>query len=172
MNCRVLSYCLLAKKEEAKKSDSRENSAVKEKNAIILAHYDVPDEVQAVADYIGDSFFLSKVARETEADIIVLCGVSFMGESVTILNPDKKVLMPDLQADCAMAHMVELDKIAEYRGMYEDLAVVCYINSTAEIKMHPECAKEILGLADYIGSTSGIIRFEPDSGGGTSGTFS
>lgn len=213
----------------------------KEKNAIILAHYYVPDEVQAVADYIGDSFFLSKVARETEADIIVLCGVSFMGESAAILNPDKKVLMPDLQADCAMAHMVELDKIAEYREMYEDLAVVCYINSTAEIKthsdvcvtsanavkvvknlpnkhiffipdgnlgryvkeqvpekeillnngycpihaaiqkedvleqkrkhpgakflVHPECAKEILDLADYIGSTSGIIRFVAEDGG-------
>lgn len=213
----------------------------KEKNAIILAHYYVPDEVQAVADYIGDSFFLSKVARETTAEIIVLCGVSFMGESAAILNPDKKVLMPDLQADCAMAHMVELEKIAEYREMYEDLAVVCYINSTAEIKthsdvcvtsanavkvvrnlpnkhiffipdgnlgryvkeqvpekeillnngycpihaaiqkedvleqkrkhpdakflVHPECTKDILDLADYIGSTSGIIRFVAEDGG-------
>ena len=71
-----------------------------EKNAIILAHYYVPDDVQAIADYVGDSYFLSKKAAESKADIIVLCGVLFMGESAKILSPDKKVLMPDLKADC------------------------------------------------------------------------
>ena len=106
----------------------------KEKNAVILAHYYVPSEVQAVADYIGDSYYLSKKAKETNADIIVFCGVRFMGESAVILNPDKKVLMPDLTADCAMAHMVAEEKIQEMRKAYEDLAVVCYINSTAKIK--------------------------------------
>ena len=106
----------------------------KEKNAVILAHYYVPDEVQEIADYIGDSFYLSKVAKNTDADIIVFCGVSFMGESAKILCPDKKVLMPDLTADCPMAHMVEDGKIAEMRAKYDDLAVVCYINSTAELK--------------------------------------
>lgn len=105
-----------------------------EKNAVILAHYYVPSEVQAVADYIGDSYYLSKKAKETKADIIVFCGVRFMGESAVILNPDKKVLMPDLNADCAMAHMVTEEKIKEMRSKYEDLAVVCYINSTAKIK--------------------------------------
>ncbi len=100
-----------------------------EKNAVILAHYYVPDEVQAIADHIGDSYYLSKAAKETQADIIVFCGVRFMGESAAILNPDKKVLMPDMDADCAMAHMVNLDKIAEMRNLYDDLAVVCYINS-------------------------------------------
>ena len=105
-----------------------------EKNAVILAHYYVPDEVQEIADYIGDSYYLSKAAQKTDADIIVFCGVKFMGESAAILNPEKKVLMPDMAADCAMAHMVQLEKIHEMRERYEDLAVVCYINSTAKIK--------------------------------------
>lgn len=206
-----------------------------DKNAIILAHYYVADEVQEIADYIGDSYYLSKVAKGTDADIIVFCGVSFMGESAAILNPEKKVLMPDMEADCPMAHMADLKKIEEMRQTYEDLAVVCYINSTAKIKahadvcvtsanalkivknlpnkniffipdgnlgryvaeqvpeknimlndgycpihaamtkesvlkakaehpkakflVHPECTKDLLDEADYIGSTSGIIEF-------------
>lgn len=106
----------------------------KEKNAVILAHFYVPDEVQKVADYVGDSFYLAKIAKQSDAKIIVFCGVSFMGESAKILNPDKKVLMPDLSADCAMAHMVEDGLIEKMRQQYEDLAVVCYINSTAKLK--------------------------------------
>lgn len=105
-----------------------------EKNAVILAHYYAPAEVQEIADYVGDSFFLAKVAKQSDADIIVFCGVQFMGESAKILNPDKKVLMPDLTADCPMAHMVADGIIEEMRQRYEDLAVVCYINSTAELK--------------------------------------
>ena len=77
----------------------------KEKNAVILAHYYVRPEVQEIADYIGDSFYLSKVAVELEEQTIVFCGVSFMGESAKVLNPQKTVLMPDAKADCAMAHM-------------------------------------------------------------------
>ena len=105
-----------------------------EKNAVILAHYYAPDEAQEVADFVGDSFYLAKVAKQSKADIIVFCGVSFMGESAKILNPEKKVLMPDLSADCPMAHMVSEDKIKLMREKYEDLAVVCYINSTARLK--------------------------------------
>ncbi len=104
------------------------------KNAIILAHYYAPGEVQEIADYVGDSFYLAKVAKQSTADILVFCGVSFMGESAKILNPDKKVLMPDLTADCPMAHMVAPSVIDEMRAKYDDLAVVCYINSTAELK--------------------------------------
>ncbi len=104
------------------------------KNAVILAHYYAPDEVQEIADYVGDSFYLAKIAKKSTADILVFCGVYFMGESAKILNPDKKVLMPDLTADCPMAHMVAKGKIEEMRAKYEDLAVVCYINSTAELK--------------------------------------
>ena len=105
-----------------------------EKNAVILAHYYAPDEVQEIADYVGDSFYLAKIAKKSAADILVFCGVRFMGESAKILNPEKKVLMPDLTADCPMAHMVAAGKIEEMRSKYEDLAVVCYINSTAELK--------------------------------------
>ena len=106
----------------------------REKNAVILAHYYVSAEVQSLADYVGDSFYLAKIAKESSADIIVFCGVSFMGESAKILNPTKKVLMPDMTADCPMAHMVKDGKIEEMREKYEDLAVVCYINSTADLK--------------------------------------
>ena len=106
----------------------------KEKNAVILAHYYAPAEAQEVADYVGDSFYLAKIAKKSTADIIVFCGVSFMGESAKILNPNKKVLMPDLTADCPMAHMVKPGQIQKMREKYEDLAVVCYINSTAELK--------------------------------------
>ena len=92
-----------------------------EKNAVILAHYYAPDEVQEIADHVGDSFYLAKVAKKSTADIIVFCGVSFMGESAKILNPEKKVLMPDLTADCPMAHMVAEGKIEEMREKYMTL---------------------------------------------------
>ena len=105
-----------------------------EKQAVILAHYYVEPKVQEIADYIGDSFYLSKIAAKLENPIIVYCGVSFMGESGCLLNPDKKVLMPDSEADCPMAHMVLKEEIDNARKEYEDLAVVCYINSTAQIK--------------------------------------
>ena len=84
------------------------NKLKQEKNAVILAHYYAPDEAQASADYVGDSFYLAKVAKESSADVIVFCGVSFMGESAKILNPEKIVLMPDTSADCPMAHMVQM----------------------------------------------------------------
>lgn len=210
-----------------------------EKNAVILAHYYVNDEVQEIADYIGDSYYLSKLATSLDEQTIVFCGVSFMGESAKILNPEKTVLMPDMSADCPMAHMADIDYIEKLRSEYEDLAVVCYINSTAELKMHsdvcvtsanamkivkalpnkniffipdenlgryiasqlpdknfifndgychvhknltaeriraaknsvpdaevlmhPECTPDALALADYIGSTSGIIDYATES---------
>ena len=90
--------------------------------------------MQEIADFVGDSFYLAKIAKQSDADIIVFCGVYFMGESAKILNPKKKVLMPDLTADCAMAHMVAKGKIEKMRSEVDDLAVVCYINSTAELK--------------------------------------
>ena len=110
----------------------------RERNAVILAHYYVEDEVQAIADYVGDSFYLSKIAAKEEADVICFCGVSFMGESAKILSPNKTVIMPDMQADCPMAHMADIGKIQELRKKYEDLAVVCYINSTAELKTYSD----------------------------------
>lgn len=211
----------------------------KEKNAVIMGHYYVPDEVQDIADYIGDSFFLARKASEIDADTIVLCGVSFMGESAKILNRDKRVLLPEIHADCPMAHMATVERIQEVRDTYEDVAVVCYVNSTAELKahsdvcvtsanaltivsklpnkyiyfipdqnlahyiadqlpekhfifndgfchvhhsitegqmrsameakpdakvcVHPECKPEVVALADYVGSTSGIIKYVAQS---------
>ena len=205
-----------------------------EKDAVLLAHYYVPAEVQEIADYVGDSFYLSKVASKLTNKVLVFCGVSFMGESGKLLNPDKAVLMPDASADCPMAQMVTKAEIDDVRARYEDLAVVCYINSTAEIKSwsdvcvtsanavqivkklpnqnilfipdknlgryvaeqvpeknvmlvkgycpvheemkakeiqelkqlhplaevlaHPECNASVLSIADYIGSTTGILK--------------
>lgn len=109
-----------------------------EKDAIILAHYYTEPEVQKIADYMGDSYFLSEKARQVKEKVIVMCGVSFMGESVKLLNKDKIVLLPDMSADCPMAHMATVEKIKEMREKYEDLAVVCYVNSTAELKAHSD----------------------------------
>lgn len=114
------------------------NQLKKEKNAVIMAHYYVDGDIQKIADVVGDSYYLSKKASETDADTIILCGVSFMGESAKILNPDKKVYLPDSDADCPMAHMVDAKSIEKKREEYEDLAVVCYINSTAEIKTYSD----------------------------------
>lgn len=206
-----------------------------ERDAVILAHYYVAPEVQAIADYVGDSFYLSKVAAGLTNRTLVFCGVSFMGESGKLLNPDKAVLMPDAGADCPMAHMVTKAEVDAARAQHPGLAVVCYINSTAEIKSwsdvcvtsanavqivknlpehdilfipdknlgryvagqvpeknvllvkgycpvhetmrasevaalkaahpaapvlaHPECNAGVLALADYIGSTTGILNY-------------
>ncbi|MCR4998699.1 MAG: quinolinate synthase NadA [Lachnospiraceae bacterium] len=214
---------------------SRIEQLKKEKNAVLMAHYYVDDDVQDMADYIGDSFFLSRKATEIDADIIVLCGVRFMGESAKVLNPNKKVLLPEIGADCPMAHMADVETIVKMRKEYDDLAVVCYVNSTAELKaasdvcvtsanalkivsrlpqkniffipdqnlahyiadqlpekhfifndgfchvhhsltaeeiaeakaehpeallcVHPECKPSVTALADYVGSTSGIISY-------------
>lgn len=204
-----------------------------QRNAVILAHYYCLPEVQAVADYVGDSFYLAKVAKSVSCSTIVFCGVEFMGESAKILNPEKTVLLPDMQADCPMAHMATVSRVAQMRSQYDDLAVVCYVNSSAKLKavsdvcvtsanalkivkalpnqniffipdgnlgrfvaeksgknvilndgfcpihnditpdrvaalkaahpqaevlMHPECPQQTLALADYVGSTSGIIE--------------
>ncbi len=106
----------------------------KEKKAVILAHYYAPPVVQALADFVGDSYYLAKAAEGTDADTVVFAGVRFMGESAKLLCPNKRVLMPDVTADCAMAHMASEEKISELRRIYSDLTVVCYINSTAKLK--------------------------------------
>ena len=105
-----------------------------EKDVAIMAHYYVDGAVQELADYVGDSYFLAKKATEVTQKNILFCGVSFMGESAKILNPEKRVIMADEYADCPMAHMVDIDRIHQIREEYPDVAVVCYVNSTAEIK--------------------------------------
>lgn len=105
-----------------------------ERNAVVLAHYYTPAGTQALADYVGDSFYLARLAKTLECETIVLCGVSFMGESVKLLNPNRRVLMPAPEADCPMAHMVEKAVVDRVREQYDDLAVVAYVNTTAEVK--------------------------------------
>lgn len=109
-----------------------------EKDFAILAHYYVDGNVQEIADYVGDSYYLSKIATKIPNKNILFAGVSFMGESAKILNPQKNVYMADSSADCPMAHMIEIDRIECVRREYEDVAVVCYVNSTAEIKVHSD----------------------------------
>ena len=110
----------------------------KDKDVVILAHYYTDGKVQAIADYVGDSYYLCKVATQVPQKNILYCGVSFMGESAKLLNPEKTIIMADRLADCPMAHMADVDKIKEVREQYEDVAVVCYINSTAKIKAHSD----------------------------------
>jgi quinolinate synthase len=136
----------------------------KEKDVVILAHYYVDGEVQKIADYVGDSYYLSKVATEVEQKTILFCGVSFMGETAKILNPEKQVIMADEFADCPMAHMVDLDRIKEVREQYDDVAVVCYVNSTAEIKTASDvCVTSSNAIRVVKGLTEKNIFFIPDN---------
>ena len=105
------------------------------RDAVVLAHYYVPPEVQELADYVGDSFALARLAATLPCRTLVFAGVSFMAESAKLLSPDKTVLMPDPAADCPMAHMVRRETVDAARERYgDDLAVACYVNSTAEAK--------------------------------------
>jgi quinolinate synthase len=105
-----------------------------EKNAVILAHnYQLP-EVQDIADFTGDSLALSQMAAETEAEMIVFCGVHFMAETASIISPDKKVLIPDLKAGCSLADTINADQLREWKKEFPNAVVVSYVNTTAEIK--------------------------------------
>ena len=213
----------------------------KDKNAIILAHYYQPGLVQELADYVGDSYYLSEIARDCKEEVIMFCGVRFMAESAKILSPQKTVLMPCPSAGCSMADMASGKALVELKEKHPDAYVVCYINSTYNVKahcdvsvtsssalkilknvpnkqimflpdrnlggyiaeffpekefilwdgfcrchnkisredilkekekhkdakvlVHPECTKEIRDMADYIGSTSGIIDYATNDGG-------
>ena len=136
----------------------------KEKNAVILAHYYVDGEVQAIADFVGDSYYLAEKATTVSEDSILFCGVSFMGESAKILNPEKKVVMAESSADCPMAHMVDVEKIKEVREQYPDVAVVCYVNSTAEIKAYSDvCVTSSNALRVVQSLPNKHIFFIPDN---------
>jgi len=104
------------------------------RNAVILAHNYQIDSVQAVADFTGDSLGLSRQAAQVEADVIVFCGVRFMAETAAILNPDRTVLLPELEATCPMADMINAEQLMALKARHPDAAVVCYVNSTAEVK--------------------------------------
>ena len=106
----------------------------KEKNAIVLAHCYQNVEIDEVADFVGDSLYLSKMAKETNADIIVFAGVSFMAETAKLLSPNKKVLLPRTESGCFMADMINLDSLREFKAQHPNIPVVCHVNSTAAIK--------------------------------------
>lgn len=136
----------------------------KEKDIVILAHYYVDGEVQEIADLVGDSYFLAKKATEVRQQNILFCGVSFMGESAKILNPGKRVIMADEFADCPMAHMVDIAKIQQVRKQYPDVAVVCYVNSTAEIKAYSDvCVTSSNALRVVQSLPNKHIFFIPDN---------
>ncbi|RLD61107.1 MAG: quinolinate synthase [Bacteroidetes bacterium] len=211
----------------------------KKKNAIILAHYYQVPEIQDIADYIGDSLGLAQKASEADAKIIVFAGVHFMAETAKMLNPDAKVILPDLEAGCSLAESCPLDKFIEFKKKYSDHIVISYINTTAAIKTvtdvvctsgnavqivesfpkeqkiifapdknlggyinritgrnmvlwdgtcevhdilstdaiitmkeenpdaeliaHPECKAPVLELADYVGSTTGMLKYTVQS---------
>ena len=211
------------------------NQLKKEKNAIILAHFYQTSDIQDMADFVGDSLALAQKAKETDAEIIVFAGVHFMAETAKTLNPNSKVLLPDLEAGCSLAESAPADKFLEFKKQYPDHKVISYINCTAALKTmtdvvctssnaveivesfdknekiifgpdknlgdyinkltgrnmvlwngscevhnileaekvvelkiqnpdaqlvaHPECPAAILELADYVGSTSGILNY-------------
>jgi len=120
----------------------------KEKNAVILAHYYVDDAIQDLADYVGDSLGLSQQAAATTADMIVFCGVHFMGETAKVLSPNKKVVIPDLNAGCSLADSAPADKFAEFKAQYPDHIVLSYINCSADIK----------ALSDIIVTSSNALK--------------
>jgi quinolinate synthase len=135
----------------------------KERDAIILAHnYQVP-EVQEIADIVGDSFALSKQAANTSHKVIVFCGVHFMAESAKILSPQKTVLLPARDAGCPMAEMVTADKLREMKAKYPEAAVVCYVNSSAEVKAEADIcctSSNALKVAESVKNKQ--IIFAPD----------
>ncbi len=120
----------------------------KEKNAVILAHYYQDEAIQDIADFVGDSLELARKAIETEADIIVFAGVSFMAETAKILNPDKKVVLPDLSAGCSLADNCVAEDFAKFKERYPDHKVVTYINTSAEIK----------AMSDYVCTSSNAVK--------------
>ena len=148
----------------------------REKNAIIMAHYYTRPEIQDVADFIGDSLALAQKATTVDADIIVMCGVHFMGETMKILCPDKKVLIPDMAAGCSLADSCKAEDLAKFKAEHPEHMVVSYVNTSAAVKaltdvvvtssnarkiveQLPQDAKIIFGpdknLGNYINSVTG-----------------
>ncbi len=120
----------------------------KQRNAVILAHYYQPPEIQEIADFAGDSLGLSVQAAGTDADVIVFCGVMFMAETAAILSPDKTVLIPDVNAGCPMADMITAEQLRQFQAEHPGALTVSYVNSTAEVK----------ALSDYCCTSSNAVQ--------------
>ena len=136
----------------------------KSRNAVILAHTYQPSEVQDIADYVGDSYGLSVEASRTNADLIIFCGVRFMAETASILNPARTVILAEPDAGCPMADMIEADELRKLKSQYPDHLVMCYVNSTAEIKAESDVcctSSNAVKIAGKLPEERGII-FVPD----------
>jgi len=144
--------------------ESKIESLRKARNAVILAHNYQTGEVQDIADFTGDSLELARKATDINSDVIVFCGVHFMAETAAILNPDKTVLLPAKDAGCPMADMITGDQLRELKAKHPNAKVLCYVNSTAEIKAESDCcvtSSNALAIAKSYPPDQEII-FVPD----------
>lgn len=140
------------------------NKLKKAKNAIILAHCYQPAEIDLVADFVGDSLALSQEAAKTNAQIIVFAGVYFMAQTAKILSPDKKVLLPQMNAGCKMADMITYNQLMEFKAKYPHIPAVCYVNSTAEVKSECDVCCTSSNAVEIVKSIkSDKILFLPDT---------
>ena len=140
------------------------NKLKKEKNAVILAHCYQNVEIDEVADYVGDSLYLSQMAAKTDADIILFAGVYFMAQTAKILCPDKKVLLPRLESGCRMADMISLNQLREFKSKHPNIPTVCYINSTAEVKSECDICCTSSNAVKIVGSLNADkVLFLPDT---------
>lgn len=136
----------------------------KEKNAVILGHCYQNIEIDEVADYVGDSLYLSQMAAKTDADIIVFAGVYFMAQTAKIISPNKKVLLPNMQSGCLMADMIDLKQLREFKAQHSEIPVVCYVNSTAEVKSECDICCTSSNAVKIVDSLSAKeIMFVPDT---------
>ncbi|MDD3236859.1 MAG: quinolinate synthase NadA [Candidatus Gastranaerophilales bacterium] len=153
---------------EKKELIEKINNLKKEKNAVILAHSYQNIEIDEVADFVGDSLYLSQMAAKTDADTIVFAGVSFMAETAKMLSPNKKVLLPRIEAGCKMADMIDLQQLREFKAKYPEIPVVCYVNSTAEVKSESDiCCTSANAVNVVKALNSEKVLFVPDTYLGT-----
>ncbi len=139
------------------------NDLKKEKKAIVLAHTYQNVEIDEVADYSGDSLYLSRMAAKTDADIIVFAGVYFMAETAKILSPQKTVLLPNLSAGCAMADKINLEQLRTFKSQYPGVPVVCYVNSTAAVKSEADICCTSANAVEVVKSLNAKeVLFVPD----------